>query len=659
MKQFKHQDVLTIRKVFEGSMFVIPSFQRPYEWTQEQCEKLFEDIVGAFEKRGRKNEDERYFVGSLVMYEYGKGRNDEDGLQAANDDCAKQLAALEKSAKERDRGLLKIVDGQQRLTSLLLLLIALRDCELNSGGMDDGENLRWELENLITNCRGRRGEGKNPEFVRIRSNVLEDEPFERHLQNMYEAKGLHQELKGKDWERSKRFRNYRLFAKLIEDKWGNPTAKGKSASAKCRERRAFARFLVDNVQLLQLICQNRDDAFKLFEVVNSRGLELSQASIMKPRVVGAHSVKDRQSVLRVWNKMCDEKEKDFLLKLFLYLRAIRSAESGKRDDGKASVVDFFNGEPQKVQKDFETLRKMYAIHCFADNPRWVVLRAILDKFPLNLHRPAFYKFMLDLFESNRLFEESREKGRELEYDIAENGQLEDVLEPAYAFCEQIIRFYVGNMLTGTFSRDDVRGKFKQLALDVAQNNKSGMSFLSDIPAGLKEKIDNLKGQDCYDETQGISTNLSFVLVWLCTYLKWRNDGGKMALYSGLFVGNNGKRITPDREHIHPKDWSKTDGWSEDEHNAKTNLLGNLIPLECEINRTAGNESLWKKVEGKGLKPRAKSQKGILTYRTSNSPDARDIAERCEKEFPKGWLPKDVDKATGEKIDLLKDFFGCK
>lgn len=649
MKQFKHQDVLTIRKVFEGSMFVIPSFQRPYEWTQGQCEKLFDDIFDAFDNRNKKSEDERYFVGSLVMYEYGKGRNDEDDLQV-NDDYRRQLAALEKSLKGRDRGLLKVVDGQQRLTSLLLLLVALRDCELNSGGMD-GENLRYELEQLITDCKGRRGEEKNRELVRIRTNVLEDEPFELHLQDMYEAKGQYQELKGREWDRSKRFRNYRHFAALIEEKWGDPTAKGKDASKKCKERREFARFLVDNVQLLQLVCENRDDAFKLFEVVNSRGLELSQASIMKPRVVAVHSVKERQSVLRVWNKMCDEKEKNFLLNLFLYLRAIRMAESGKQDDSKKSIVDYFKDETP-LKGNFVTLRKMYAIHCFTEDPRWAVLQSILDKFPLNLHRPAFYKFMLDLFENNSLFKE----GRELEYDIAAGkGRLEDILKPAYEFCEQIIRFYLGNMLTGNFSRDEVRTKFKQLVVAVSQNDNNKMTFLSDIPVGLKEKIENFKVQDCYDEKQGISSNLSFVLVWLCTYLKYRDNLEEMERYARLFVRDDGKRIVPDREHVHPKDWSEHDGWTDANHKEKANLIGNLIPLELEINRTAGKDGLWKKITGTGTKSKAK-----LTYENSNSPDARAIAARYRNgELPNGWLPEHVDAATAEKIGLLKEFFGCK
>ena len=650
MKQFKHQDVMTVRDVFKGTMFVIPSFQRPYEWKPDLCEKLFDDIYDAFDCRNR--EDEHYFVGSLVMYD-GKKGNDGDDIQN-DDDASLKRKTLENSVKGRDRGLLKVVDGQQRLTSLLLLLIALRDCELKSGGLgEEGDNLRYELDDLITACKGRRGDKNNDELVRIRTNVLEDQDFIDDLQKIFNAQGQFSESERRDLERckSKRFKNYFRFLKLIEDKWGFPTAKGKKASKECGERREFTKFLLDNVQLLQLVCENRDDAFKLFEVVNSRGLELSQASIMKPRIVAAyHTKKERKALLELWNKMDEEKEKNYLLNLFLDLRSIRMAESGKPDQGKEKIVEYFRDEGF-LKDSFKTLRKMYAIHCFTGDPKLTVLRSILDKFPLTLHRPAFYKFMLDLFEANSLFTPT--PGRELEYEIDTGSvRVEDILKPAYGFCEQIIRFYLGNMLTERFSRDKVRDKFRELVVAVAQGDESKRAFLAEVPEGLKEELDKLKVRDCYDD---ISSNLSFVLVWFCTYLKYRDKPEEMKRYSQLFVQNDGTRIIPDREHIHPKDWSEHDGWTEEIHNEKTNLIGNLIPLEKEINRTAGKDGLRKKVTGEGSKTKSK-----LTYESSNSPEAQEIAARVKNnELPDGWLAEHVDAATEEKIDLLKKFFGCK
>ena len=74
--------------------FIIPAFQRDYSWTAEQCQQLWDDIVRA----GRSNSD--HFIGSVVYIAGNTGAVFSSWL---------------------------VVDGQQRLTTLTLLLIALRD----------------------------------------------------------------------------------------------------------------------------------------------------------------------------------------------------------------------------------------------------------------------------------------------------------------------------------------------------------------------------------------------------------------------------------------------------------------------------------------------------------------------------------------------------
>ena len=71
--------------------FVIPEYQRPYAWTDEQVETLFEDLWDFTAISGGTERESSYFLGSVVSYE------NEDGEQ-------------------------EIIDGQQRITSLFLLL---------------------------------------------------------------------------------------------------------------------------------------------------------------------------------------------------------------------------------------------------------------------------------------------------------------------------------------------------------------------------------------------------------------------------------------------------------------------------------------------------------------------------------------------------------
>ena len=74
--------------------FVIPEYQRPYAWTDEQVETLFEDLWEFTVSNGGTEREGSYFLGSIVSY-------------------------------ENDNGEQEIIDGQQRITSLFLLLRAI------------------------------------------------------------------------------------------------------------------------------------------------------------------------------------------------------------------------------------------------------------------------------------------------------------------------------------------------------------------------------------------------------------------------------------------------------------------------------------------------------------------------------------------------------
>ena len=78
-------------------VFIIPPFQRNYEWSNNQCEELFSDIENAFKKQ------KTHYLGNIVYY-FG----DNNGAEFQE---------------------LILVDGQQRISTIVLLLCALRDCE--------------------------------------------------------------------------------------------------------------------------------------------------------------------------------------------------------------------------------------------------------------------------------------------------------------------------------------------------------------------------------------------------------------------------------------------------------------------------------------------------------------------------------------------------
>ena len=81
----------------QGHEFIIPEYQRPYSWGNEQCDRLWEDLSGFLERAtdGVGDDNDQYFLGSIVVY--------------PNPD---------------DMRILYVVDGQQRLTTLIMLVRA-------------------------------------------------------------------------------------------------------------------------------------------------------------------------------------------------------------------------------------------------------------------------------------------------------------------------------------------------------------------------------------------------------------------------------------------------------------------------------------------------------------------------------------------------------
>lgn len=106
----------------QGNQFVIPIYQRVYSWEKEQCEQLWDDII----KTGGNDQIEGHFIGSIVFVQ--------DGIYTTN------------------HNELLIIDGQQRLTTITLLLTALRNhCSDKCKEIEDHYLINSDKETAIRN----------------------------------------------------------------------------------------------------------------------------------------------------------------------------------------------------------------------------------------------------------------------------------------------------------------------------------------------------------------------------------------------------------------------------------------------------------------------------------------------------------------------------
>jgi uncharacterized protein with ParB-like and HNH nuclease domain len=209
---------LNIKKIF-SSDYLIPNFQRPYSWEKEQCEKLWDDIISFFENR--TNDSQEYFLGNIVIYQVGQETY-------------------------------SVIDGQQRLTTLLLLIKAFF--------------AKAGTATILQKCLYKANEltGDVTNELRIKSEVIEDDA--KILEDIISNGGA-------ESQRTKMKENYDDFIKRIEN-WqqennNNPTVLNDLIMC-----------FLQHVVLLPIVCKSEDDALIIFETINNRGLSLSDSDII-------------------------------------------------------------------------------------------------------------------------------------------------------------------------------------------------------------------------------------------------------------------------------------------------------------------------------------------------------------------------------------------
>lgn len=228
---------LSIRELFGNtdSLYKIPLYQRPYKWEDEQVYQLWDDIYEAYET-GENN----YFLGSIITA---------------------QPRDNEKSAY------VDVVDGQQRLTTLMILFCVIRDLypDLNSEEEDDPFAVD---NNTIESSIALFGKSKR---LKLATHQQHRSDFDKLILNgnTNTLKKPYKYLIRTDEEPKFKFINTAvIFRAQLEEI-------GREESGK------LINFLFNQVQLIRIDCKDREFAIKLFQVLNDRGMDLSAADLIK------------------------------------------------------------------------------------------------------------------------------------------------------------------------------------------------------------------------------------------------------------------------------------------------------------------------------------------------------------------------------------------
>lgn len=228
----------------------IPAYQRPYSWGFDECYMLYLDLTEAYEN------DEDYFLGNIILA------------------SSKDLATSSK---------LDVIDGQQRLTSLLLILKILNLLYPTHKGP---EKCLW-LDSLETDDKYIRLESKIIELAEEEDNLKKSFGYGKdNLENKRDRllKGFEIDVKKLEAISSDQFlKNILTFYFLFDSYFKNKGNHSENLSG-------FINFLLKKVSLLPIELQggNKEEAtekaLRIFETINNRGLNLSDSDIFKSKL---------------------------------------------------------------------------------------------------------------------------------------------------------------------------------------------------------------------------------------------------------------------------------------------------------------------------------------------------------------------------------------
>lgn len=265
----------------------IPDFQRPYVWESEQVETLMADLLEAWHREG----EEDYFLGSIVVVS-SPGSIDED-----------------------------IIDGQQRLTTICLLLAVIRYLILD-------ETQRGEITELLKIPRRLiRGLEERPRLKMRNRDVdfFEDYIIDGDLDSLRDCDPTALATKGQ--------RNMHANTLVILDALEDVINEDNLWS--------FLQFLSERVSIVKVKTDTYQSAHRIFGVLNTRGVSLTAADIFKARVLAAVSSSSRDSYGDLWDRTLDEASPDSADQFFSHLLVLYTHDFASRaliDEFEAKVL---------------------------------------------------------------------------------------------------------------------------------------------------------------------------------------------------------------------------------------------------------------------------------------------------------------------------------
>lgn len=310
-------DQKTIRELLydKHADFLIPDYQRPYAWGEDECSTLWDDLFAfAFpnDASDQFNRNDEYFLGPIVTF--------------LNDD-----------------GKLEVIDGQQRLTTIMLLLRAFYD---KFSHMKDQQSRK--MYDDIQSCIWKTDEFDQPDKdqLKIDSEVASDDDKDEFLKILKTGE-TNPSMQSRY---AKNFKFFQVKITKLTDEWPTYIA-------------PFAARILNNVILLPIEAESQDTALRIFSTLNDRGLPLSDADIFKSQMYKHYSAESkRKEFSERWRTLEDGANDTFhplrgtpMDDLFTRYMYYRRALLGIHDTTTEGLRDFYARDKYAILKDDRAL----------------------------------------------------------------------------------------------------------------------------------------------------------------------------------------------------------------------------------------------------------------------------------------------------------------
>ena len=289
------QTVIDLLKSGKDHPFLIPEYQRPYAWSDDEVVTLFDDLWEFSIERTTPEGAKTYFLGSIVSF-------------------------------ENDNGEKEIIDGQQRITSLFLLLRAVY------AKLESEENKTKEINNFISKIQPAlwlenelTGEVDKTKTL-LRSEVATDQGKEI-LRRILETGQADKNAK------DNYSHNFNKFVELYENK----------AVDNAMHMFHFINALLNYSILLPISADSQDTALTIFSTLNNRGLPLSDADIFKSVLYKQLNAQEKPVFAKKWRDLEEDASNygENLQSLFNYHMFYLRAQEGDVKNTTPGVRKYF------------------------------------------------------------------------------------------------------------------------------------------------------------------------------------------------------------------------------------------------------------------------------------------------------------------------------